>query len=87
MPNPLTPAIQTDSVIVYLGDTVTVLPMLEPESVDSIITDPPDGRSAAPKPGTELPVPLATDGVTSGYQQALGDDSGAQISGLECWAA
>ena len=41
MPDSLPPAIQTDTVTVCLGDTVAVLPMLDPESVDSIITDPP----------------------------------------------
>jgi len=30
-------------VTVYLGDTVAVLPVLDPDSVDSIITDPPYG--------------------------------------------
>ena len=40
MPEILLPAIQTDTVTVYLGDTVAVLPMLDTSSVDSIITDP-----------------------------------------------
>jgi site-specific DNA-methyltransferase (adenine-specific) len=43
MPDSLPPAIQADTVTVYLGDTVAVLPMLDPASVDSIITDPPYG--------------------------------------------
>ncbi|MCL2489176.1 MAG: site-specific DNA-methyltransferase [Propionibacteriaceae bacterium] len=43
MPEPLLPAIQTDTVTVYLGDTVAILPILDPESVDSIVTDPPYG--------------------------------------------
>jgi len=43
MPEPLPPTIQADIVTVYLGDTVAALPMLDLESVDSIITDPPYG--------------------------------------------
>lgn len=43
MPEPLLPTLQTESVTVYLGDAVTVLPVLAASSVDSIVTDPPYG--------------------------------------------
>lgn len=43
MPESLLPTLQTESVTVYLGDAVTVLPVLAAASVDSTITDPPYG--------------------------------------------
>jgi len=45
MPSPLTPAIQTDAVTVFLGDTVSVLPMLDPAQIDT-------GRAERDRVGT-----------------------------------
>lgn len=42
-PSPLTPAIERRGVTVYAGDSVSVLPSLEPESGDSLVSDPPYG--------------------------------------------
>jgi len=43
MPDPISPVIHTDTVSVFLGDAVAILPQLEAGSVDAIVTDPPYG--------------------------------------------
>jgi len=43
MSDGLVPAIDADRVTVYIGDTVGILPLLEPSSVSSVVTDPPYG--------------------------------------------
>lgn len=43
MPETIIPAICSDRAVVYIGDAVVVLPVLDAESVDSVVTDPPYG--------------------------------------------
>lgn len=73
MPGLLPPAIQTDTVTVYLGDTVAVLPVLNPESVDSIITDPPYGLQFCDQ---------AWDGA-AGFREPLADVDTSGMSDAE----
>ena len=75
MPDSLLPAIQTDALTIYLGDAVAILPLLDPESVDSIVTDPPYGLQFCDQ---------TWDGA-AGFRESLTDVDTSDAEVFEAW--
>ena len=72
MPESLVPALISDGVCVYTGDCVTVLPLLEAGSADSVITDPPYALDFGGQPW---------DGRTGFRESLAGQDRECLVNG------
>ena len=59
----LMPFYETERVTLYLGDARDVLPTLQTESVDLVVTDPPYGKEFVSNQRVERFAPIALDGV------------------------